>query len=566
MAVGINNQVGVSKGTERVSKTLESFTRQFAFSTQLRTDGISSFTLNVVLARNALVRKYEVVVHAQRASATAAAAVAQIRSTEASASDIAGRGQAVVLDFGTPRTVSGVQVPPGFAIVRVTPWIGIAFAPNPVYGKRASARATPPTPSSVHDTVILQSEVRTERLLVEVVGNGSKDELSSQMAVVLPEAPSDLEIRIDGGAPVVSFPGPAQPGTDSELSARNWNRNGERIVDLADALSKLTGDPTRSENVTFKVVLSSRVPGELGLAENGPPSLSFVRRVLFGADTSKELAFNEEGAQEFVLAGLPASTSVEEIRFTAVGTLSPERTIPPVGPGNAELADLVLDPNRAVCVRLRSGTGLAELTGLRLPLLAGSLGAQMRVVLWRNNESGSPEPVEAITEGVSEPVTLSAGGDTETWTTFSFKHPVRLTNRNPPWAALLVSRGDVRWSLGSSRGGSDPFDGNVIRRGAPTGPWKPLPSPFQIVGTSLGTTRGRIRVIGHAPKDAPLAPLIVNLGSRENVAVGVTPTAKGVAAKLTFPSPVSVTSPVLRVVSRIPGNVTLRDVDVVTKT
>ena len=565
MVVGRNISSGEARELTQTSERLLSLKDVISYSTQLRTDGITSFTLSVELARNALVRKFEVIVQARRASATLVAGVAQVRSSAATASDLVGKGRSVVLDFGTPRTVSGVQVPANFVIVRVTPWIGMAFAPNPVYGSAASAGAALPTPSTrAGDTVLIPSEVRTERLLVEVAGTGSDEVLSTEMAVVLPEAPADLEIRIDGGAPVATFPGPAQPGTGSALSAEDWNSNGERIVDLADALSKLTGDPTRSENVTFQIVLSSRVPGELGLAVRGTPSLSFIRRVRFGEETSQDLSFSDEGAQELSLAGLPPGPTIEEVKFTAAGTLHPERTIPPVGPDNARHADLLINPNRAVCVRLRGGSGLAELTGLRLPLLAGSAGAEMRVVLWRNKESGTLEPVEPIADGVSEPVTLAAGGDAETWTTFSFKRPAPLADGNPPWAALLVSRGEVSWSLGASRGSSDPLNGQVIRRGAPTGPWKLLPAPFQIGTTGLGAARGRIRVIGHAPKDAPLAPLVVSLGSREGSAV--TPTAKGVAARLTFASPVRVASPVLRVVSRVPGKVTLRDLDVVTTT
>lgn len=565
MAVGRNIIISQAVGVAQANEKLLRLNEVIRYGTQLRTDGITSFTLSVELPRNALVRKYEIVVRARRASATSVAAVAQVRSSVASALDIAGRGRAVVLDFGTPRTVSGVQVPAGFAVVRVTPWLGMAFAPNPVYGPSASSRSTPPEPDpNVGDTVLLPSEVRTERLLVEVVGTGSDDELSAEMAVVLPEAPTDLEIRIDGGAPVASFPGPAQPGPSAALSTQDWNNEGERVIDLAAALSKLTGDPTRSENVTFQVVLSSRVPGELEMTLRAAPTLSFIRRVLFGSETTKELSFTEEGAQEFTMTGLPPSPSIEEIRFTAAGALRPERTLPPVGPTDARLADLVLDATRAVCVRLGGGTGLDELTGLRLPLVPGSAGAEMRVVIWSNKEGGGSEPFEALAGGVSEPVTLDAGGDAEIWTTFSFKRPVPLAAGNPPWAALLVSRGEVSWSLGVSLGEADPIDDFVIRRGASNGPWKGLPAAFHVPGTGLGAARGRVRVIGHAPKEAAVTPLVVNLVTRESRTLEVTPTAKGVTAGLTFASPVRVTVPVLRVVSRVSGNVTLRDLDVVT--
>ena len=50
------------------------------------------------------------------------------------------------------------------------------------------------------------------------------------------------------------------------------------------------------------------------------------------------------------------------------------------------LAELVLDSARAASVRL-GDAGLAELTGVRLPLIAPSDGAEVRIALW------SPDPV-----------------------------------------------------------------------------------------------------------------------------------------------------------------------------
>ena len=548
---------------------LRTLTTLFQFAPQLRTDGITSFTMDVSLARNALVRVYDVVVQADRASATAVENVAQVRATPAEGTLPA----SIVLDFGTLRTVSGVLVGSPMSIVGITPWIGASFSPEKVFPIRGG--------STSEEVVVLRKEIRTERLLVEVTGTPADGELWSSMGVVLPEAPTDLEIRIDGGAPVASFPGPAQPGPDGTLTDQGWNNEGERIVHLGDAFAKLTGDPTRDELVTFKVVLSSRVPGELSMAvldrrvpadsgvtaRGGPPKISFVRRVRFNDDTTKELVFQEEGLQEIQLATLPADPVIEEITFTLAGTLPLERVIPPVGPDvpalgpeNLGLADLLLGPDHAACVRLRSDTGLTELTAIRLPLIAGSGSAEARIVLWRPDETVGQEPLEPMTDGVSEPVTLEgANTETEIWTTFSFKRPVPINDQAPPWAALLVSRGQVVWSLGTVSGADDPIAAHVIRRGAPTGPWKLLPKPFQDSNSALGSVRGRLRVVGYAPKDRPVAPLIVGIGSQT---LEVTPTAKGVVSRLSF-SP-HMTSANLTVVSRVAGSVTLRDLDVVT--
>src|SRR5262249_37558689 len=105
----------------------------FRFAPQLVTDGISSATLQVSLPLNAVVQQFDVVLQAQTAAASVVQNVAQVRANPASQADIAGNGMAIVVDFGTPRTVSAVQVPTGMSIVRVTPWIGTGFAPHPAY-------------------------------------------------------------------------------------------------------------------------------------------------------------------------------------------------------------------------------------------------------------------------------------------------------------------------------------------------------------------------------------------------------------------------------------------------
>jgi len=526
---------------------LARFGNRSVFGAQLKTDGITSFTLPITLARNALVQSYPVVIHASPASAATVNTVAQIRATP---STNISSGTSIVVDFGTPRTVSALSVPTGLGIVRVTPWMGTAFGPGPIFESSAGAILA-----------AFLSEVRTERLLVEANGTVTNvPDLASKMGVVLPEAPSDLEIRIDGGAPVVTLPGPAQPGPDAALSTTAWNRDGERLVDLGPGLSSLVGDPTKTGDVTFKAVLTSRVPGELSMIAQ-TPELSYVRRVIFAGETTREIVFNSEGTQDVPLPSLPASLSIRRIDFNVAATLPTERTIPPDGPADAGLAELLIDPQQAVCVRLRSGTGLGEITAIRLPLSAASGGAEMRIILWANKEA-AVEPLEPIDGAVSDPVDVTVAD--ETWITFPFKKAVAITASNLPWAVLSVTRGEVTYRLGASGGPSDAFDKCVIRRGALTGPFKLLPRLFQSGGT-FGASRGRIRMVGHAAKGAVVAPLIASVAPSSS-AVEISPSPKGTPATLSFSTPLAVTAPVLRLTSRVDGTVTLRDIDVVSTT
>ena len=538
------------------------FAMSFVGAQQI-TNGISSFTLPVVLARNTIVQQYDVAVKAARAGAALAAAVAQLRVNDATAPGLSGIGLSVVIDFGALRTVSAVQVDNvALSIVRVTPWTGAGFATFPIYGAFGSAVATPTAPSD-NQNAILTSEVRTERLLVEIRGKVSADTLAEQLGVVLPEPPADLELKINGGAPVWKSPGPALAGTGTALVEDDFNKDDERLVKLGDALAALTGDPLNSEEVTFNLELTTRVPGVLEIK----PKTSVLRRiwrVKFGSDTERNLEFASEGVQEIPLE-LPAppegqSRTIEQIRFTALGNFETERVLPPLGPAPGDLAELTLESARAALVRLAPEGALADLSGVRLPLSANAGGAEVSVILWSNKGPAFEEPVEAMPGGTSEPVTIDEGA--ESWVTFAFKKPVKLDAANAPWAAVVVARGQVAWKLGQSSG-TDKLAKNVLRLGAPAGPWKPLPPPFLAVGSTLAGARGRVRVVGNAQKQNPLAPLLVSVNTSGAAATAVTPTVKGAAVTMKFTSPAAAAGAVLRVVSHLAGTVTFRDIDVI---
>jgi len=536
-------------------------------------NGISQFTLPVTLPRNAVVQQYDVAVKAARAGAALAANVAQMRVNDATSALLKNQGLSVVIDFGALRTVSAVQVDnANLAIVRVTPWTGAAFAPSPAYATLLASSVilgqgpvtiSMPTAPSNNQNAILPSEIRTERLLVEILGKVSAETLGQQLGVILPEPTADLEIKINGGAPVWKSPGPALPGTETALVEEHFNKNGERLVKLGDALAALTGDPLNSENVTFNLELATRVPGVLEIV----PKTAVVRRiwrVRFGSDTERNVEFASEGVLEIPL-DLPTppggqTRTIDEIRFTALGNFGAERVLPPVGPDPGALVDLTLDTARAALVRLSPEGALAELSGVRLPLGANAGGAEASVVLWSNKGPAFEEPLEAMPAATSEPVTIEEGP--ESWVTFAFKKPVKLDAANPPWAAVVVARGQVTWNLGLSNG-SDTLAKNVLRLGAPAGPWKPLPPPFLAPGSALAGSRGRVRVVGTAHKQNPLAPLLVSLSTSGAASTAVTPTAKGAVAIIKFTSPPTAAGAVLRVTSHLAGTVTFRDIDVI---
>ena len=177
-----------------LSETLE-----FAYFPYFYADGATDYALDITLPRNALVDQLDTVVTAARAFSVPAQVVAQVRTAS-----IRG-GKSVVLDFGTLRTVSAVTLPLGFTVQRLSIWNGLEFRDE---------NLVPPGATSGH--MVLTAEVRTERLMIEAAGTGSAESLATGILLVLPDAPSDLELRVDGGAPVWIHSGPAQAGGADE--------------------------------------------------------------------------------------------------------------------------------------------------------------------------------------------------------------------------------------------------------------------------------------------------------------------------------------------------------------
>lgn len=545
------------------------------WGSQVAADGIASRSLAVQLHRNALVRRFAVRVSAARAEAVLLGNAAQVREQSSGDDRIT-----VVADFGSLVTVASVGVlqKGGLRIVtgsdlliqKIKSWTGIAFADKAIFN-------APPTTGTVGSTVASFGEMKTERLLIEVTGSASLDEVVDNLWVELPDPPADLSIRIDSGPPVWSSPGPVRPGQGG------WSEQGTQTVELGPALAALVGDPDDDSQATFTLTLTSRTAGRLELAvEPGGRDLRHLARVRPGGADSTDVAFELEGMQRVPLP-LPAwATGVERVALVATATPGPERAVPPVGPAVATalgaggpaastgVADLVLDPDRSACARLPVVPGLAELTALRLPLRAGPAGAEVRVVLLAARDDG--EPGEPLDGAVSAPVTLDppsaaapAAGAADAWSTFVLPAPVALEGP-APWAALQVARGQAAWPLGLAAG-------SPIRRGPPTGPWTELP---RVVRDAPGVG-GRLRVVGHAAKATPLAPLVVQveggavLPVPDPREVRATPTPRGTPVEWTA-SPAlapkqagSARSVDLLVTSHLPGTVTLRDV-VVTAT
>lgn len=529
-------------------------------------NGVAQVEEAITLPRNALVDDYKVVVQALPPYQVPLSLVAQVRDGEDQGLN------AFVVDFGSMVSLAGLSLPSPAIISGVKAWTGAAFATRFTY---------PRTPNQPLDGGASFTEIRTERLLVRYTGSISADHALEDGVAYLTDPPSGLELRIDGGPPVWTHPAAVRSGTDAALNETTWNDQGKRLVDITAALRALTGDPLAPEApVTFTLTLSARLPCLLTLARQGAPLLRRIRRVNFAGSESTSVIAASEGVQTVSLPLPPvaagATRRVSEVRMTAAGAFPPDRTLPPVGPDPAlgpvapggaaqvPVAELVIDPGHAICIRVATAAGLAELLGVRLPLAIGAGGAELRVTV---RDRLSVDGSVAVVSETSDPVTRDQGA--EAWTSFAFKKAYPLDAAVPPWLVITAARGEATLAVAAAGSLVGPIPGVIdmaeIRRGPPGGPWQALPAPLTQSPASGGViaARGRVRLVGLPSKAVPLAPLSVSLAGGSGEAP-LTPTAKGVAVSLAPTVPVVQATPALELTAFAPGTLTLSAIDVVT--
>jgi hypothetical protein len=540
----------------------------------LTVNGALSVERVITLPRNAAVlAPFAVTLEAGPADWATVASVAHIRQK-----DISGAGQdrtSVVVDFGVMRTVAGVGLTDTstLQVLQVKQWAGTAFVPVPIVsgarltggsGEFSAAPQTIDGSTAKLDTTLgaevsFPSEIKTDRLQIDLIGKGSDDEIGAALLVQLPDLPADLDLKINGGAAIWSAPGAVAAG------ATGWTTAADGLMqqqpDISAALSALLGDPSADKSVTLDlhVVLAARNPGalELNLPDFDAQRIRYVANAALPSDT---LTFTAEGAISIPLKLPDYAARLERVSLTAIGNLPPERVIPPVGPdaavvpgGTAPLAEMLLDPTHSACVDIAQAREFGEITAFRFPLRVEQGGAEIHVALVKADIDGTPgAPIQGA---VTKPVTLDASED-ESWITVALARPFPIDGA-ALYAMVVVRRGRVRWAL---TGSPTPSAGQVFT-GPPAGPWQPLPPLGE-----LAALRGRVRVVGHARREAPISPVLIEINGAGGSGSEITPVQKGVAVLLSdtqagLPAAPDASQSVnLVITSRVGGAITLRDV------
>ncbi len=516
------------------------------------TQGTLSARLKVSLPANAVVDALEIVVTARRADEAVASEVAELRGT-----GLGNKQQEIVVDFGTVRTVAAVRFGISAFIHRVDAWNGTEFPTNTFDAPYTDFSVLPAGSIPNSSFARFTSERRTERLRITVSSQSSAAALMEALSLVLPDSPKDLTITINGGAPVWSLPGPAAKGTASALSADAWNSSNQRLADLTGAFRALTGDPLDGAEREHELLLTSREAGVLGIAEHRR-EIRRIRRATFGGAATTTLAPESEGVTEVPLSapGTPVDAVADQVAFTLSGDFGPERRIPATGPDatpglddpSAPLVSLDMTSERAVLLRLPVTEGLPSARGLRLPLVPGSEGAEVRLAPWSNAGPGRTQPEEALPKLIGDPVVLEPGG--ALWQSFLFGDTLEVDPLDAPWIAVLVTRGAASVGLSAAGGGS-------VRVGPPSGPWRLLPALFST--GAFQPLRFPCRVIGDAPDTAVPAPLVVG-ATGAPAPLPIDPAPRG--SRFTLAG-LATSAPQLSITHFAGGEIRLADIDII---
>jgi hypothetical protein len=395
----------------------------------------------------------------------------------------------IVVDFGVLRTVSSVSAPKD--IESIDAWRGTQFDQF-VFGAGSRAAAD-----------VEFTEVQTERLLVNLVNSVSPATFAADATVTTTTPPADLELLV-GGTRAYTRSGPVPQGFTEQ-------------VDVTGALQAAVdaAPPGPDEDVTVPVVLRARVPGTLGLELAQPIGYLRTHAVSFPGDTTTRSP-GEEG--ELVIT-LPLPDDAEDwIIHRVLATVvasddDPQRVLPPVGPPATSEAELILDPDRRLVVRVPPErlAPFERLAGVRVSARPEEGGVELAGALLDDADGAPGEPVP---KGTFTPVTLDAT-DAPSFVTLPLPAPVKVAADAPLWFSLAATRGSAAVELAAPTG--EAADA-TLRRVMPNGAVRPLSSPVGVRTDVL-----RLRLAGIPPELAPIDVVSVDLDGGDVVREEVDP-------------------------------------------
>jgi len=446
------------------------------------------------------VQSAQATITASMPAAATLAGAAQVRVNPGS------QNKTLVLDFQGLRTITELAAPSGVKITNIQAWLGTKFDDKSVAG----------FPTSGGNAVAFQ-ELQAERLLVTIdKAVADPAGFAAASSVVIPTPPSDLEVLVNGTRAFFQ-PGPiAQP----QFAA---------AVDLTEAVTAAVaagGDVI----VTFR----ASAPASLSLAA----SAQLLQRypVVFPEAAARTVDAPTEGVYPLLLPVQSAALvdppwAVRRVLVDVTAKLPATRVIPADGPALTTDAELVLDPDHAIVVRLPTSAtaSLGTLSGVRLPVAVDATGAELAGTLRGATEDG--EPGDPIPKGALGPVTLQPSADA-TWIDLALAKALPLETDQTVWLEVQAARGSAVWKLAVPP--AIEADAAPLRRKTSNGRFVALSAL-----TGLPYT-GALRVVGQERANDPLAAVLVSAtGAAASGTVAGVPTQAGTAMALVLDPPVS---------------------------
>jgi hypothetical protein len=447
------------------------------------------------------VRSAQAVITASMPAAATIAGAAEVRVNPGS------NGTVIVLDFQGLRTITELAAPPGFTITNINAWLGTKFDDKSVQG----------FPDGGANAVAFQ-ELQAERLLVTLNKAIAPAAFGSGGSVVLPTPPSNLELLVNETRAFFQ---------QGPIGGAQFTKT----VDLTDAVAAAVA-AGGAVTVTFRAA----APASLTL----DASAELLQRypVVFPEAAARTVDAPTEGVYPLLLPVQPAALAtapwhVRCVILDITAKLPATRILPADGPSLSTDAELVLDPDHSIVVRLpTSATGsLGTFTGVRLPVVVDSAGAELAATLLAATASG--EPGDPIPKGALGPVTLQASTTADpTWIDLALAAAHTLKSEETVWLEVQAARGSVIWKVATPPGDDD--DAAPLRRKTSSGRYVPLSTLDEVPYT------GALRVVGQERANDPLAAVLVSAaGSGTSGTVAGVPTQAGTAMALVLDPPVT---------------------------
>lgn len=447
----------------------------------------STVAVDLAIPAGAVVTRAVVRVRAEAPGQTPIGGIATVR---AAAGDPGFASSQLVVDFGTLRTVSSVQVPDSTGVSSVMPWVGTTFDGGRFFeGGQSWVDFT---------------ELQTERLLVSLTSALSPDTLAAQGHVTTTTPPADLELHV-ASARVWFRAGPAPPGFTQDVD----------VTAAVQAAVDAGGTADTGGNLHVPLVLSARVPGSIGVELPEQPRFLRTLTVDFPGSTTAA-RFAEEGQADVELplpAGSDSWTVQRVIATVAAEDPGPVRIVPPVGPAASEAAEILLDADRRLTALVPPSARrrMDQVSGVRIRLTPETGGIEVGGALLSGDETAPGDPLPDV---VFTPLDVPAAM-VPTWVTLALPRPVPVAVDKAVWVSLSVARGRAVLELAAAEG-MPTDDQATIRRIAPNGIAHPpstavLAREDGAAAVAVRTDVLSLRVVGEPRAATPIDVVDVDL-------------------------------------------------------